>query len=268
MPTLTVIMPAFQAAATIERAIASVVAQTFTDWELIVVDDASTDETAAIAEHCAACDPRIRVIRLERNQGASAAMNRGWQSTQAPFIAIHDADDKSLPGRLTAQLTFMQSHPEVHVLGGGAHFVDEAGRTLAWVRHPMDHAGLATRRWRQCPFVHSTVVMRREFLIATGGYEAGMRLAEDYDLWMRGFASGRYRYHNLVEILVVYRTRPVQRWKMIRASAGARIKAGRREHRPMTGWAAAAWILFNGGLEQSRIFVLRDALKNHLAPSR
>lgn len=262
MPSLTVIMPAFQASATIERAIASVVAQTFTDWELIVVDDASTDETAAMAERCAARDPRIRVIRLERNQGAAAAMNRGWQSTRAPFVAIHDADDESLPGRLTAQLTFMQSHPEVHVLGGGAQFVDEAGRTLAWVRHPMEHAELAPRRWRQSPFVHSTVVMRREFLTATGGYPAGMRLAEDYDLWMRGFAAGLFRYHNLGEILVVYRTRPVQRWKMIRASAGARIKAGRREHRPMTGWAAAAWILFNGGLEQSRIFVLRDALKN------
>jgi hypothetical protein len=108
--------------------------------------------------------------------------------------------------------------------------------------------------------------MRREFLIATGGYPAGMRLAEDYDLWMRGFAAGLFRYHNLGEILVLYRTRSVQRWKMIRASAGARIKAGRREHRPMTGWAAAAWILFNGGLEQSRIFVLRDALKNFFSP--
>jgi glycosyltransferase involved in cell wall biosynthesis len=121
--------------------------------------------------------------------------------------------------------------------------------------------------------VHSTVVMRREFLIATGGYPAGMRLAEDYDLWMRGFAAGLFRYHNLGEILVLYRTRSVQRWKMIRASAGARIKAGRREHRPITGWTAAAWILFNGGLEQSRIFVLRDALKNFFgaelaAPSR
>ena len=262
MPSLTVIMPAFQAAATIERAIASVVAQTFTDWELIVVDDASTDQTAAIAEHWAARDPRIRVIRQEQNQGAAAAMNRGWQSTRAPFIAIHDADDESLPGRLAAQLAFMQSHPEVQVLGGGAQFVDEAGRTLAWVRHPSEHAELAARRWRQSPFVHSTVVMRREFLIATGGYQAGMRLAEDYDLWMRGFASGLYRYHNLREVLVIYRTRAVQRWKMIRASAGARIKAGRREHQQITGWTAAARILLNGGLEQSRIFVLRNALKN------
>jgi glycosyltransferase involved in cell wall biosynthesis len=273
MPSLTVIMPAFQAAATIERAIASVVAQTFTDWELIVIDDASTDQTAAIGEHWAARDPRISVIKLERNQGAAAAMNCGWQSTQAPFIAIHDADDESLPGRLAAQLAFMQSHPEVHVLGGGAQFVDEAGRTLAWVRHPREHAELAARRWRQSPFVHSTVVMRREFLIATGGYPAGMRLAEDFDLWMRGFADGRFRYHNLAEILVLYRTRSVQRWKMIRASAGARIKAGCREHRPITGWTAAAWILLNGVLEQSRIFVLRDALKNFFgaelaAPSR
>lgn len=262
MPSLTVIMPAFQAAATIERAIASVVAQTFMDWELIVIDDASTDETAALAERCAARDPRIKVIRLERNQGAAAAMNHGWQATSTPLVAIHDADDESLTGRLAAQLNFMQNHPEVDVLGGGARFIDEVGRTVAWVRHPSEHAELAARRWRQSPFVHSTVVMRREFLIATGGYPAGMRLAEDFDLWMRGFADGRFRYHNLGEILVVYRTRSVQRWKMIRASAGARIKAGRREHRPITGWTAAAWILLNGVLEQSRIFVLRDALKH------
>lgn len=266
MPCLTVIMPAFRAAATIERAIASVVAQTFKDWELIVVDDASTDETAAIAERLAVGDSRIRVIRLEQNQGAAAAMNYGWRTTLAPFVAINDADDESLPSRLAAQITFMQSHPEVDVLGGGAQFVDDAGRTLSWVRHPAVHAELVERRWRQSPFVHSTVMMRREFLTATGGYQAGMRLAEDYDLWMRGFAAGNFRYHNLREILVVYRARPVQRWKMIRASAGARVKASRRENRMMTGWSAALWILFNGALEQSRIFVLRDALKNFLGP--
>jgi glycosyltransferase involved in cell wall biosynthesis len=131
MPSLTVIMPAFQAAATIERAIASVVAQTFTDWELIVVDDASTDETAAMAERCAARDPRIRVIRLERNLGAAAAMNLGWQSTRAPFVAIHDADDESLPGRLAAQLAFMQSHPEVTCSGEGRNSsMKRAGRWL------------------------------------------------------------------------------------------------------------------------------------------
>ena len=261
MPSLTVIMPAFRAAATVERAIASVVAQTFTDWELVVIDDASTDSTAAIAERLAVGDPRIRVIRLAQNQGAAAAMNRGWQATIAPLVAINDADDESLPGRLAAQVAFMESNPGVDVLGGGAQFVDGAGRTLAWVRHPAEHAALMNRRWRQSPFVHSTVMMRREFLTATGGYQAGMRLAEDYDLWMRGFSAGRFRYHNLDEVLVVYRTRPVQRWKMIRASAGARIKAARREHRLVTGWTAAMWILVNGALEQSRIFVLRDGLR-------
>ena len=267
MPSLTVIMPAFQAAATIERAIASVVAQTFTDWELIVVDDASTDETTALAERCATRDLRIRVIRLEQNQGAAAAMNRGWQSTRAPFVAIHDADDESLPGRLAAQLAFMQNHPEIDVLGGGARFVDEAGRTLAWVRHPMEHAELAARRWRQSPFVHSTVVMRREFLTVTGGYPAGMRLAEDYDLWMRGFADGRFRCANLEEPFVIYGARPTQRWTMIRASAAVRLRAGRREGRVWRAWRAAARILLEGAVEQTKVFAWRDAKWPRPAPA-
>lgn len=266
MPKVTVVMPAYQAAATIGRAIASVRAQTFTDWELIVVDDASTDETGKVAASHAASDPRVRVMTNLANHGASASMNRGWRGSSSPFVAILDADDVALPERLGRQFNFLSGHAEVDVLGTAAHFIDADDVFLRTVC-PLDkHNGLKQLRWYVCPFVHSTVMMRRQFLEATGGYTEGLRLGEDYDLWMRGFYQGEFRYANLDEPLVIYRARPTQRWQMICASAAVRLQAGRRERRRWRGWTAAARIFLEGAVEQTGIFAWRDQIWPDPAP--
>ncbi len=266
MPQVTVIMPAYQAAATLGRAIASVRAQTFSDWELIVVDDASTDETGNVAREHAANDERVRVLANSRNEGAAASMNRGWRESRSELVAILDADDLALPTRLEKQADFFSREGEIHVAGAAAHFVDARGHYLRRVSLPAAHEVLAERRWYACPFVHSTVMMRRTFLETTGGYTAGLRLGEDYDLWMRGFTHGGFRYANLSEALVIYRARPTQRWAMIRASAAVRLRAGRRERRRWRGWGAATRILVEGAVEQSGIFAWRD-LKKGLPPA-
>jgi glycosyltransferase involved in cell wall biosynthesis len=256
MPSVSLVMPAHQAADTIAEAVASVLAQTWRDWELIVVDDGSTDSTTASVQAAAKGDPRIFVKQLSRNVGAAAAMNIGWRSSRSELIAILDADDVALPRRLAQQQKFLEGHPGIGVLGAGAHFVDSRGRHLRTVVRPPDHAELLKQRWYQSPFIHPTVMMRRTFLEATGGYTDGLRLGEDYDLWMRGFIVGGFEYGNLPEPLVLYRTRPIQRWEMIRAGARVRMRAGARERRMLRAWWAATRILAEGALEQTGIFTL------------
>ncbi len=247
-------MPAYQAAGTIARAVASLLAQTCADWELIVVDDGSSDATAAVVNAAAKGDPRIVLRRLSRNVGAAAAMNVGWRSSRAEMVAILDADDVALPERLARQRMFLERHPNISVLGAAAHFADLRGQYLRTVTLPPDHAALQRRRWHLSPFIHPTVMMRRSFLNATGGYADGLRLGEDYDLWMRGFYLGGVEYANLPEPLVIYRTQPVQRWEMIRAGARVRLRAGARERRLLRAWWAAARILAEGAVEQTGVF--------------
>lgn len=253
-PGVSIVMPAYQAAGTIAEAVASVLAQTWQDWELIVVDDGSSDATAAVARAAAKGDPRVFVRRLGKNAGAAAALNIGWRSSRAELVAILDADDVALPERLAQQLRFLAEHPKISALGAAAYFVDSRGQHLWTVVQPPDHAALLRRRWYRSPFIHSTVMMRRTFLEATGGYADGLRLIYDYDLWMRGFFLGGFEYANLPEPLVVYRTLPVQRSDMIRAGAGVRLRAGAREGRLLRAWWAATRVVAEGAVEQTGIF--------------
>ena len=258
MPRITVIMPAYQAAATLAHAMASVCRQTCRDWELVVVNDGSTDDTGDVAARMAATDRRIRVIHHERNLGAATAMNRAWRSGAAPLVALLDADDAALPQRLALQAEYLAGQADVAVLGGTAHCLDSAGNFLRTLAPPARHEDLLRRRWHVSPFIHSTVMMRRSFLETTGGYEDGLRLGEDYDLWMRGFQHGGFRYRNLDVPLALYRSRPIQPWIMVRAGARARWRAGQRERQAMRGALAAGRVLLEGAVEQSGLFVWRE----------
>lgn len=254
LPLVSIVMPAYQAAGTIARAVASVLAQTCKEWELIVVDDGSSDGTTAMVHAAAKGDPRVLVKQLSKNVGAAAAINIGWRSSRAELVAILDADDIALPERAALQREFLEQHPSISALGAAAHFVDSHDRFLWTAIQPADHAALQRRRWHRSPFIHSTVMMRRTFLEATGGYADGMRLIYDYDLWMRGFFFGGFQYANLPEPLVIYRTQPVQRWMMIRAGAQVRLLAGTREGRSARGWWAASRVIVEGALEHTGIF--------------
>lgn len=267
MPLVTVIMPAYNRSATVGRAVRSICDQSARDWELLVVDDGSTDDTATRAAEAGAGDRRVQVERLPENRGAAAAMNHAWRRSSSPFVAILDSDDVALPRRLERQVEHLEAAPETSVLGGAAHLVDFRQRYLRTVRLPEAHERLVRRRWYSCPFIHPTVMMRREFLEVTGGYTAGIRLGEDYDLWMRGFALHRFRYANLPEPLVIYRSRRVQRWRMIQASARMRLRAGDREQQRWRGRWAAFRLLSEGLVEQTGIFALRDRIFAPPAPA-
>jgi glycosyltransferase involved in cell wall biosynthesis len=258
MPLVTVIMSAYQAGSMLQRAVESVKAQVLRDWEMIVVNDGSTDETGSVALENARGEPRIRILNLERNLGPAAARNRAWRESQSPLLAILDADDVALPDRLAAQTEYLSHHSNVSVLGSAAYFVDPKGHFLRTVTPPSAHAELVRHRWHVSPFVHSTVMMRRKFLEIMGGYQERPCVHEDYDLWMRGLQHSDVVYHNLSVPLVIYRTSRVQRWTVIKGSALVRIRAGRRERRLGRGLLAAARVMTEGIIEQTGLFAWLD----------
>jgi glycosyltransferase involved in cell wall biosynthesis len=193
-----VVVAVHNGAPLVRDAVASVLAQTAGDLELIVVDDGSTDETAAILD--AVRDPRTHVLR-ESHQGLTRSLNRALAAARAPLIARLDADDVALPDRLERQRAFLAAHPEVGLVGTGAREVDPAGRLLAVVRPPVDDLTIRRRLIRENPFVHSSVMVRRAALDEAGGYDPAFPVAQDYDLWMR--LARVTRLANLPEPLVV-----------------------------------------------------------------
>ncbi len=199
-PAVSVLLSVHDGAPWVADAVASVLAQTASDLELIVVDDGSTDTTPALL--AAVRDPRLRVIRQERT-GLTRALTRALAAAQADLIARLDADDWALPERLARQRAFLEGHPEVGLLGTAAREVDAAGATVRLVQPPAEDAALRRALIRANPFVHSSVVMRRAALERAGGYDETLAVAQDYDLWMR--LAGVTRLANLAEVLVVRR---------------------------------------------------------------
>lgn len=193
-------MPLYQGAATLGDAVASVQAQTSTDWELIVADDGSTDGGPALAETLAAADPRVRLVRLERNCGAAAARNAALALARGRYVAFLDADDRWLPGKLERQLAFMAE------TGAALTFTaylrtDETGRVLAraGARDRVDYAGMLGAN----PIGCLTAVYDRARL-GPQPMPEDLPRQHDYALWLRLVRLGGPA-RGLDEALAVYR---------------------------------------------------------------
>jgi glycosyltransferase involved in cell wall biosynthesis len=202
-PRITVAMSVYNNAPYLAHAIESIVAQTFTDFEFLIVDDGSTDDSAAIIERFARDDSRIRLIR-QRNAGLIASLNRIIGEARAPLIARMDGDDIALPERFERQLAFLDAHPDIGVLGTGCTCIDETGKPTIYkfdnVTSPEDV--LADLK-NGPPLCHPSVVMRRDAVRAVGGYHRAYKHCEDYDLWLR--LSEHVQMANLPDRLLLYR---------------------------------------------------------------
>lgn len=202
-PRITVAMSVHDDAATVGAAIESILAQTFRDFEFLIVDDGSTDGSGAIIDAFAAADPRIRAIH-QPNRGLIASLNRLVADARGDLIARMDGDDISLAGRFAAQVAFLDAHPDHGVLGTNTNEIDEADRiTRCTDLHPLDHAAVDAALRHRSPVAHSSVMMRTGVVRAVGGYRAAYRHCEDYDLWLR--LSERTRIANLPDRLLLYR---------------------------------------------------------------
>lgn len=202
-PAVSVLMSVHNGEPWVGAAVESVLGQTFGDFEFIVVDDGSTDGTGAILDACR--DPRVRIVHQAR-VGLTPSLNRAIRLTQAPLLARMDADDVSLPERFARQVAFLDAHPDVGLLGAGCHEIAPSGEVLRIVRPPADDAGIRRALIRENPFIHSSIVMRREAIERAGLYDEGLPVAQDYDLWLR--MSRVTRMANLVEPLVLRRLTP------------------------------------------------------------
>ena len=202
-PAVSVLMSVRNGAPWVRDAVRSVLDQTASDLELIVIDDGSTDATASLLATIR--DPRLRVER-QPPRGLTPSLNRAVALARAPILARLDADDVALPARLACQRAFLEAHPDVGLLGTAAREVDASGREIGVVRPPEDDAAIRRAMIRLNPFVHSSVMMRRRALDEAGGYDESLSVAQDYDLWMR--MSRITRLANLTEPLVVRRLLP------------------------------------------------------------
>ncbi len=201
MPRVSVVMSVYNGERFLRQAVDSILAQTFIDFEFVVVDDGSTDGTAEILKGYA--DPRLHVISQE-NIGLISSLNRAIKIASAEYIARMDADDISLPRRLEQQLKWLESNPGVAVLGTQAAEIDEAGDMLRRHYYPVGGDAIAKALLRGATALcHGTVMFRRACFEKVGGYRQPFEHAEDYDLWLRMIES--YDMENLPSILYLKR---------------------------------------------------------------
>lgn len=191
------------------EAIEGILAQTFRDFEFVIVDFGSTDKSKEIISAYAAKDPRIKFHEIPHCRLSEARDAAGRLAT-GKYIAITDADDVSLPDRLALQVDFMESHPQVGVLGGGIEFIDAAGKSLTTavvafgmnLHNPTEDSEIQSELLIRCTF-WAAVLVRREAFVKVGGYRPLFVQAEDYDLYMR--ISDHYELANIRQVVFKYR---------------------------------------------------------------
>jgi glycosyltransferase involved in cell wall biosynthesis len=195
-------MPVRNGARWLREAVDSVLGQELRDFELVIIDDGSDDDTLGVIERCRRDDDRMRVLR-QPPQGIVAALNLGIAAARASFLARLDADDVARPDRLARQFAFIECHDRVDLVGSAAQLIDESGTVIGRVAPPVDPGKLARHLRRGNPVVHSSVMMRADAVRRSGGYRTAFAAAEDYDLWLRMSEHGGIA--NLPEPLVSLR---------------------------------------------------------------
>lgn len=205
-PRVSVLMGIYNCTDTLRDAVDSICRQTYDDWELILCDDGSTDETLALAEALAKQDPRIRVMHNNRNLGLAQTLDRCASIARGEYFARMDGDDVSLPQRLAKLVAALDSHPEVAVVSSWMTSFDENGD---WGEVRSKPAPVPNDFLSGSPFCHAPCMMRRTAFEIVGGYGNDPRIirAEDYNLWFKFYAAG-FRGINLQESL--YRVRDDQ----------------------------------------------------------
>jgi glycosyltransferase involved in cell wall biosynthesis len=194
MPRVSVLLPFHNAGAVLHAAISSIDQQTFTDRELLLIDNASSDESPVIAQRWADRDPRIKVLH-EPRIGIAHALNTGLAQAKGRYIARMDADDISHPDRLAQQVAYLDAHPAIGVLGTRTAFASSMQESrgmqafVQWQNGLISQHDHYVKRFVDVPIAHPTVLFRRELVEQHGGYDTGP-LPEDHELWLRWMDAG------------------------------------------------------------------------------
>lgn len=202
MPRVSVLMSVFNREKTVARAIDSILAQTFRDFEFIICDDGSSDGSLRILEEYAQRDSRIVVIRNEKNLGLPASLNRCLEVAKGEYVARMDDDDYSYPTRFQIQVDFLDERPEYAVVGTGRRTVDDEG---VWGIFNTACERSKADVFKGKNFSHPTVMARRAVFLEVGGYTdvVWTRCVEDYDLWCKIYKKG-YKGYEIEDVLFDY----------------------------------------------------------------
>lgn len=232
-PAISVIMSIYNGEDFAHKAIDSILAQRFTDFELIIVNDGSSDNTAKILEDYKKQDDRIIIIAQE-NTGLTIALNNGINHAQGDYIARQDADDLAHPDRFEIQFNMMKAHKDIVLCGSNCTNIYPDGLKTDWGWD--DEDALANRLYYRTPFAHSTAFIRKSALDAAGGYNEKYKTSQDAELWMRLKKYGRIvmikepliMRHILTSSISVKR-----RWRQFFDALGARLYHAPLHRKPM-----------------------------------
>lgn len=233
VPRISILMPLHNEERHLPVALASLQRQTLTDWELVAVDDRSTDATPQLLRQAATTDPRIRVLPSPE-KGLVPALNAGLAACRAELVARMDGDDVCHPRRLERQLAWLQDHPDAGLVA--CSFRHFPRRTLregmrayeAWQNRLLTHDEVLRDLYVESPFVHPSVMFRKDCVAAVGGYR-DLGWAEDYDLWLRLAAAG-VSFGRLAETLFFWQDHPGRATRTMDAYSAAAFRACKAHH--------------------------------------
>jgi glycosyltransferase involved in cell wall biosynthesis len=206
-PLVSVVMPVCNSERFLAESIDSILGQTFKDFEFVIVDFGSTDNSKSIVSKYATLDSRVKFHQVPPCT-LPAARNAGCFLAQGRYIAIMDADDVALPDRLAWEVDYMEKHPHVALLGGAVEWINSMGQAFETARHPTADRELKSELVTHCVFWHPTILMRQEAFVSVGGYRTAFVCAHDYDLELR--ISENHQCANLEQVVLKYRFHPSQ----------------------------------------------------------
>ena len=205
-PKVSVIMSVYNGGSHLEESVQSILEQEFGDFELVVVEDGSTDGSGELLARFAERDTRLVVLR-QAHRGLTPSLNRAVEAARGPYVARQDADDVSLPQRLGRQVRYLDEHPSIGATGTGAEIIDERGQVVGRIPTLQGSENIKQGLLHvRATLVHGSVMMRRDVFQAAGGYREAFRFCQDFDLWLR--LTQETALENLPEILFRWRINP------------------------------------------------------------
>lgn len=203
-PKVTVLMSVYNGERYLSAAIDSILKQTFTDFEFLIINDGSSDNTPKILKNYK--DARIKIINNQRNVGLTRSLNKGLHLAKGDYIARQDADDISLPERIQKQVDFMEENKNVVLLGTAISLIDEDGNIMRDIQYPISHFVIRKALKKHNCFCHGSVMFKKQYVRDLGGYREVFKTAQDYDVWLR--LSEKHEVANLRDRVYQYRFNP------------------------------------------------------------
>lgn len=263
-PTVSIVLPVYNGSATLAAAIRSLLLQTFHDWELLIIDDASSDDSLAVAQSFA--DQRIRVRSHQQNMNLPNTLNEGVALARGRYIARMDQDDIAFPDRLSLQVAYLDDHPEVDLVGTAAVIFSDNGTCQGCLQVAVTHQEITRRPWNGIPLPHPTWMGKQEWF-RRHPYDSRAARAEDQDLLLRSHMTSRFAC--LPDVLLGYRQncRPFRKLYLARCSyARSVVSFALANRRPLFALHAITLVMLKITADVLNVYAGFDRLKNRIEP--